>query len=82
MSQAAHLSQKLELSVDQFLQAFLLELTRGRRVTETARETGLSREGIYKSLKAGGNPSFRTVKELLEANGFRLKIDVIPEGEK
>ena len=39
-----------------------------------ARETGLSREGLYKALAEDGNPSFGTVLKVVGALGYRLTL--------
>jgi len=41
-----------------------------------AKETGLSRESLYRSLSAGGNPSFATVLKVAKALGLRLHAGV------
>jgi probable addiction module antidote protein len=44
-------------------------------MSQIARELGVTREGLYKSLAPDGNPSFETVLKLLNILGFRLKIE-------
>lgn len=39
-----------------------------------ARNTGLSREGLYKALSEDGNPSFGTVLKVVGALGYRLTL--------
>lgn len=39
---------------------------------QIARETGLAREALYRSLSAQGNPSFATVVKVARALGVRL----------
>jgi probable addiction module antidote protein len=41
-------------------------------MSEVARETGLSRESLYKALSASGNPSLATVLKVAKALGLRL----------
>jgi probable addiction module antidote protein len=43
-------------------------------MTTVARETGLSRESLYRALSAGGNPSFSTVLRVASALGMRLRV--------
>ena len=38
------------------------------------RDVGLSREGLYKALKPGGNPSFVTVVKVARALGLDLTL--------
>ena len=47
-------------------------VARARGMTEVARESGLSRESLYRALGAGGNPEFATVVRVLKALGLRL----------
>jgi probable addiction module antidote protein len=39
-----------------------------------ARETGLNRESLYKSLSREGNPSFATVANVLDVLGYKIKV--------
>ena len=41
-------------------------------MTDIARETGLSRESLYKALSEDGNPSFATVMKVLQALSIEL----------
>lgn len=45
-----------------------------QRMSEVAREAGISRQGAYKALSDEGNPSFDTVMKLLRAAGLTLEI--------
>ncbi len=45
---------------------------RARGMTQLARDTGLKREGLYRSLSAQGNPELSTIVRVLGALGFRL----------
>jgi probable addiction module antidote protein len=44
-----------------FITAALATIAKARGMTTLARETGLTREGLYKALSPGGNPEFATV---------------------
>lgn len=46
---------------------------RAKGMTEVARETGLSRESLYKALSENGNPSFATVLKVLQALSVQLR---------
>jgi probable addiction module antidote protein len=43
-------------------------------MTQLARETGLTREALYRSLSKRGNPELHTVTKVLQAFGLRLRI--------
>lgn len=45
---------------------------RARNMSQLARDTGLTREGLYKALSAEGNPSFGTVLKVAGAMGYRF----------
>jgi len=47
-------------------------VARARNVSKLARDTGMSREGIYKALSEDGNPSFATVAKIAGALGLRI----------
>lgn len=57
-----------------FIAVVLGEVARARGMAQTAREAGISREGLYKALAADGNPSFATVLKVLQALGLRLHV--------
>ncbi len=52
--------------------AALGDIARARGMMQLARETGLSREGLYKALSPEGNPSFATIAKVIAALGLRL----------
>jgi probable addiction module antidote protein len=47
-------------------------VARARGMAEIAKKTGLSREGLYKTLSVKGNPELATVLKILEAVGLKL----------
>lgn len=49
-------------------------VARARNMSQLARDTGLTREGLYKALSADGNPSFATVMKVAKALGLRLTL--------
>ena len=46
-------------------------------MTELARDTGLSRESLYRALSGEGNPEFVTVMKVVTALGFRLHAEPV-----
>ena len=48
------------------------DIARARGMMEMARETGLTREGLYKALSREGNPSFATIVKVCKALGLTL----------
>lgn len=47
-------------------------VARSRGMTKTAREAGITRDGLYKALAPDGNPAFTTVFNILRALGYTL----------
>lgn len=45
-----------------------------RRMSQASREIGISREGLYKALGENGNPSFRSIADLLKMLGLKISI--------
>ena len=57
-----------------FIAIALGEVARSRGMAQTARDAGLTREGLYKALAADGNPSFATVVKVLAALDLRIHV--------
>ena len=49
-------------------------VARSRNMSQLSRDTGLSREGLYKALSEEGNPSFGTVLKVMGALGYRFSV--------
>jgi len=68
-----YLSQVLaEGDTDELLRA-LGHIARAKGMTEVAKKTGLGRESLYKTFRAGTQPKFETIVKVLDAFGVRLK---------
>lgn len=57
-----------------FLTHALGVAARARNMSQLARDSGLTREGLYKALSAEGNPSFGTVLKVADAMGYRFAL--------
>jgi len=55
------------------IRAALSDIARARGMTELAKKTGLSREGLYKALSERGNPSFAAMLKITHALGLSLR---------
>ncbi len=55
-----------------FITAALGHIARARGMTQLARDTGMTREGLYKALSPEGNPEFATVLKVIKALGLKL----------
>jgi probable addiction module antidote protein len=51
-------------------------IARARNISQLARDTGLTREGLYKALSPEGNPSFATVAKVAKALGLQITVQV------
>ncbi len=69
---AAYVTEALATGDAALITHALGVIARTRGMTRIARETGLSRESLYRALSAGGNPEFVTVLRIMEALGLRL----------
>jgi probable addiction module antidote protein len=72
---AAYLEACFEEAGDDaaFIAAALGDVARAHGMTEIAAATGLTREGLYKTLSKDGNPSLSAVLKVMKALGMRLK---------
>jgi probable addiction module antidote protein len=52
-------------------------IARARNMSQLAKDTGLTREGLYKALSPDGNPTFATVTKVAKALGFKLTVQPI-----
>lgn len=69
---AAYLSEALEEGDPEAIAIALGNVTRARGMTSVAAEAGVSRENLYRALKAGGRPEFATVMKVINVLGVQL----------
>ncbi|MBK8121703.1 MAG: putative addiction module antidote protein [Sulfuritalea sp.] len=60
------------------VRAALNDIARARGMTQLARDTGLTREGLYRALSSSGNPEFSTVLRVIKALKIRLRATPAP----
>jgi probable addiction module antidote protein len=78
----AYLQDRLREGPDAFRSALReAVLSQAGGVAGFARRTGLARSGLYKALSAHGNPSYRTVYQVLDALGMRPVISQKAAGQ-
>ena len=77
---AAYLEAALEDGDHQVIAAVLGDIARAKGMSWVARETGLGRESLYKSLSPDGNPEFATVLKVVRALGLKLRATVAGDG--
>jgi probable addiction module antidote protein len=68
----AFLAEAMETSDARLIASALGVVARAKGMTKIARQTGLAREHLYKSLSENGNPTLETTLAVLKAMGFRL----------
>ena len=52
-------------------------IARAKNMSQLARDTGITREGLYKAFSPEGNPTFSTVTKVAKALGFKLSVQAI-----
>src|SRR4030095_1581816 len=75
---AAYLDACLEEAGDDaaYIAAALGDIARTRGMVQLAKDTGISREGLYKALSAEGTPRLATVLKVVKALGLKLTTKV------
>lgn len=51
-------------------------IARAKNMSQLARDTGITREGLYKALSTEGNPTFATVTKVARALGLQITVQV------
>ena len=69
---AAYLTTILEENDAALLAAALGDIARARGMTQVAKDSGITREALYKALRPGSEPRFDTVSRVCAALGVRL----------
>jgi len=69
---AAYLSEAFETGDDALIAQALGAVARVKGMKDIAKETGLNRENLYRSLSEGGNPELGTVMKVLDALDVQL----------
>lgn len=60
-----------------FIAKAMGDIARARGMSQVARDTGLSRESLYKALSGEREPSFGTVLKVIDALGIRLHAEAV-----
>lgn len=69
---AAYLTIILQENDAALLAATLGDIARSRGMTQVAKDSGITREALYKALRPGSEPRFDTVSRVCAALGVRL----------
>ena len=71
---ADYLSEAFETGDETFIAEALGTVARAKGMADIANETGLSREGLYRSLSSQGRPELATAMKVLDAFDMRLVV--------
>lgn len=71
---AAYLDAYLEDGTPEELLRAVNTIARSRGMSELARQTGISREALYRAFSENGNPTLDTLLRVMKALGVRLAI--------
>jgi len=69
---AGYITDAFETGDTAFIADALGVIARARGMSQMAKDTGLSRESLYRSLSAKGNPELGTVLKVISAMGLSL----------
>lgn len=69
---AAYLTAVLEENDPALLAAALGDVARARGMSQVAKDSGITREALYKALRPGSEPRFDTISRVCAALGVRL----------
>jgi probable addiction module antidote protein len=69
---AAYLTEALATDDAAYICAALDTVARAKGMSNIAKETGLSRESLYKSFSGSSKPEFDTVRKVINSFGVRL----------
>ena len=71
----AYLKEVFETGDTALIAAALGTVARARGISGIAKETGLTRETLYRALSPEGNPTLSTFAAVTKALGFRLSVE-------
>ncbi len=54
-------------------------IARAKNMSQLARDTGITREGLYKAFSTEGNPTFATVTKVAKALGLQITVQAVPQ---
>jgi len=70
----AYLQGAIEENDTETLYDVIGAIAKSKGMMIIAKELGLSRESLYKSLSPRGNPSFSTILKILDLLGYKMQI--------
>ena len=79
---AAYMTEALDSNDPGFIADALGVIARARGMTQVARDAGLSRESLYRTLSPDGNPELNTLLRVLGVLGLRLSVRAAEGGKR
>ncbi|MBL8575924.1 MAG: putative addiction module antidote protein [Mesorhizobium sp.] len=76
---AAYVEAVMEEGDPELIALALGNIARSKGMTEVAKKTGITREGLYKALSAEGDPKLSTFLGVLKSMGLRLSVKPLEE---
>ena len=70
----AYLKEAIESGDQGLLLSAIGDIAKAKGMSDIAKETGLSRQNLYKALSPNSEPKFSTVQKVLQALGCKLSI--------
>nr|WP_314266043.1 addiction module antidote protein [uncultured Moellerella sp.] len=68
-----YLNAAIEEGDTKYIFKALGNIAKARNISQLSKDTGMSREGIYKALSSEGNPLFNTVSKITKALGLKIQ---------
>lgn len=72
---AAYLEAVLEEGDASLIAAALGDIAKAKGMSQIAKDAGVSRDSLYKSLRGGGNPTLATLVGVLRSLGLHLSVE-------
>ncbi|MEE6031123.1 addiction module antidote protein [Avibacterium paragallinarum] len=69
-----YLNEVLQEDNMELILSALGDIAKARNMSQLSRETGISREGLYKALSGSGNPTFATVLKVIKALNLTFQV--------
>lgn len=70
----AYLEEAFESGDASFIASAIGDVARARNISAMAKDTGLTRETLYRAFSSEGNPTLATLLPVMKALGFQLAI--------
>ena len=71
---SAYIDEAIATGDAGFIAKCIGDVARARGMTQIAKDSGLSRESLYKALSPNGNPEFATILKVITALGLKLPV--------